>query len=304
MAESGSPPHDSIVPAALEHAARAYHGEVGGAWLDRLPHMIERACRRWGLRIERPYPDGEGSWKAAAVASDGTPVVVKLPIPGTSRHAAAGLRLWNGRGAVRLLADDEADGAMLLERCEPATPLTAVPTAEGVAIAGSVLKVLWRAVPSGHRFDPREQKLAEVADLIEARLAPTSPGLARGVIDAGVRVFRTLHETAPERLLLHGDFSWGNILRAERGWVAIDPEPVVGDAAYEVAYFITVLRDVDAYAIHVPPLAAALDLDERRVMRYVLAQAVRHFSWFVQDGDEANAELAALRAAGVHALLS
>ena len=43
-------------------------------------------------------------------------------------------------------------------------------------------------------------------------------------------------------LLLHGDLHPGNLLWAsQRGWVAIDPQPVVGDAAYEAG---AVLRSV------------------------------------------------------------
>ncbi len=41
-----------------------------------------------------------------------------------------GLRFWDGDPTVRLLAADDQLGAMLLERCEPGTPLSVLPEPE------------------------------------------------------------------------------------------------------------------------------------------------------------------------------
>jgi spore maturation protein CgeB len=51
--------------------------------------------------------------------------VLKLIYPHReSEHEADALELWDGDGAVRLLARDDARSAMLLERCEPGTFLS------------------------------------------------------------------------------------------------------------------------------------------------------------------------------------
>ena len=52
--------------------------------------------------------------------ADGTPAVLKLVHPHReNEHEADALELWDGDGAVRLLARDESGYALLLERCEP-----------------------------------------------------------------------------------------------------------------------------------------------------------------------------------------
>ena len=39
-------------------------------------------------------------------------------ITASSEHGALALATWNGRGAVRLIASDRGDGALLLERLD------------------------------------------------------------------------------------------------------------------------------------------------------------------------------------------
>ena len=49
--------------------------------------------------------------------------------------------------------------------------------------------------------------------------------------------------TAERAVLLHQDLHVGNILRDEvRGWLAIDPKPLVGDPAFDAASLIRIRR--------------------------------------------------------------
>src|SRR5687768_14013827 len=79
---------------------------------------------RWSLTVERHFPNIAINYVALATRADGTPCVLKL-----SRHAddtrneIAALRLWDGRGACRLLEADEENAALLIERLEPGTML-------------------------------------------------------------------------------------------------------------------------------------------------------------------------------------
>ena len=55
-----------------------------------------------------------------AELSDGTPAALKVFWPHReAEQEADALERWDGDGAVRLLARDDARNAMLLERCEP-----------------------------------------------------------------------------------------------------------------------------------------------------------------------------------------
>ena len=79
-----------------------------------------------------PFEDGVASILVApAVTAEGQEVVLKVQKPHReSEHEAAALELWDGDGAVRLLDDEPGDYALLLERCVPGTPLSAVEAME------------------------------------------------------------------------------------------------------------------------------------------------------------------------------
>ncbi|ASW55079.1 apolipoprotein N-acyltransferase [Plantactinospora sp. KBS50] len=103
------------VPARLARTVVAVWGEAGRDWLAGLPALVAAVARDWDLRVGEPF-GLTFNWVAAATAADGTPLVLKLGVPG-GRHLvreAAALRIFAGRGAVRLVAEDPARGALLL----------------------------------------------------------------------------------------------------------------------------------------------------------------------------------------------
>ena len=71
---------------------------------------------------------------------DGTRAVLKVQFPDTeSEHEATALRRWDGDGAIRLFAHDPDLRALLVERCDPGTPLHALPldaALDGLLAAG------------------------------------------------------------------------------------------------------------------------------------------------------------------------
>jgi streptomycin 6-kinase len=163
-------------------------------------------------------------------------------------HEASALRFWDGDGTVRLLADamlpDTA--ALLLERCEPGTPLARLPELETEEVLGQLLPRLWREPPPGHPF-PSLQSMCETrADEFEAEVAgmPAASCLDPGLERAGLDLFRSLPRTADRHVLLGTDLHAQNILAASRKpWLAIDPKPYVGDPACEpLQYMINCRR--------------------------------------------------------------
>ena len=72
----------------------------------------------------------------------------------------AGLRFWCGDPTVRLLDADDDLGAMLLERCEPGTSLSALPEPEQDLVIARLLPRLWRPPVAPHPFRPLAAMLA------------------------------------------------------------------------------------------------------------------------------------------------
>jgi streptomycin 6-kinase len=93
----------------------------------------------------------------------------------------------------------------------------------------------------------------------------------------GIRLLRELPRSGGDALLLHTDLHAGNVLAAEREpWLAIDPKPYVGDAAYDVTQHIfngVFLEGADVSSL-AARMARLLDLDLSRILLWLFARAV------------------------------
>lgn len=282
---------------------RSVSGLPGGPqWLARLPALIEEVRERWALRLGRPFGGGSCSWAAEAWLPDGEPAVLKVgwPHPEAEGEAAA-LRLWDGRGAVRVIRHDARRHALLLERCAPGGGLGAAAglTPEERLLTGAgVLAELWRA---GAAVDDGFDRLADVtagwAGLVEERMVRHRPPFDPGLVALGVRLLRELPGSAPREVVVHGDFNPGNVLAAtRRPWLAIDPKPMTGDPAYDPW---PLLEQIDDPFAHPAPgrvlarrfalVADALGEDAHRLEAWAVARRVETALWLTEHGHAGDA---------------
>ena len=223
----------------VKHVRKAY-GQAGADWLDRLPALVAEIEERWSVRASEPF-ESSYHYVAPAVREDGSEVVLKLGVPNDDYHREAdALRVFSGRGAVRLLKADPDRGAMMLERLKPGAQLENVPDDErAISIAAGLMKRLWRPAPREHRF-PEVSEYEGGLNWLRAQLDGTTP-LPRLLVRRAESMLQELLAQKNEPVLLHGDLHHWNILSAEReSWLAIDPKGVVGDPAYELGPFIAV----------------------------------------------------------------
>ena len=263
-------------------------------WLRELPDLIDEVREEWQLTLSAPLHGGSCSWVAPTTLKDGTHAIVKIGWPHREMYGEPlALRAWAGRSAVRLLEHDPDRHALLLERCEPGTPLTADdrPADERLHAAATVLRDLWQApVPDG--LEDLGAVLAEWADLAEERMARLHPGYDPGLVAYGVDLLRTLPASADRRVMLHGDANPGNFLAARRRpWLAIDPKPMVGDPAYDPCPLLGQVDDPFARDDPAPLvrdrialLADALELDADRVAAFCVAREVEYALYEAHHG--------------------
>lgn len=252
-------------------------------WRERLPESVNGLARRWQLTVGVPFDREEGScaWVAPVTRSDGTRAVLKLAVPHfEGEHEIDGLRVWSGNPTVQLLEWDDDLGAMLLERCDPGTPLGAVPEPEQDLEIAQLLRRLWQLPPGGHRFRPLSAMLALWT---EEALARRSRWHDAGLVGEGVRLWRELSSSTESNVLLATDLHAGNVLRAEREpWLVIDPKPFVGDPAYDATQHLLncrtrLLRDSGGT---IRRFAELLHVDHERVRLWTFARAA------VESSDE------------------
>src|SRR5437016_9247003 len=130
--------------------------EEGRQWLRSLPTIVADLERRWHVRTGSPFGAGTAGWVAPTTMDDGTPAVLKVGWPHReARDEAAGLRLWDGDGAVLVYEADPSVFALLVERCSPGTSLdrSGLTAEEALVIAADVLRRLWRPAPPNSPFE-------------------------------------------------------------------------------------------------------------------------------------------------------
>ena len=211
--------------------------------------------------------------------------VLKVNFPDEeSEHDAHALDRWDGVGAARLLDRDDAVSAMLVERLRPGTQLWTVPDDEATELAAGVLEQLW--VPAAEPF----RRLADVAAHWAEELPATS--MDPRLVDEAVSFLREAGPTQRESVLMHQDFHGGNVLLSERGWLAIDPKPLVGEREFDVASLIRDRRPTTKAAMErrLDYLVDRLDLDRERTRGWAIAHAL---AW---NGDSEMVECARLLA--------
>src|SRR5579872_1272196 len=102
------------MPSALIDAARREGRE---AWLATIPEAVAELTQRWSLEVGDPFqPGGQTAW-VAPVTRGGEELVLKVGWRHPeARDEAAGLRAWQGGGAVLLheAIDLDADTIGLL----------------------------------------------------------------------------------------------------------------------------------------------------------------------------------------------
>jgi streptomycin 6-kinase len=246
------------------------------AWLDRLPDTLRSLEVRWSLTLGTPFvaiEDVSCAWVAPARLADGSCAVLKVPLPHMEgEHELEGLRFWNGDATVRVLLADDQTGAMLLERCEPGTPLRTLPEADQDVVIAGLLRRLWRSPPASHPFRPLSV-LMEFWSKETLRAADQWPDA--GLVREGLRLFQELPRTAPVEVLLATDLHAGNVLRAAREpWLVIDPKPFVGDPAYDATQHLfnceaRLRADPDGLICRVADL---LEVDRERVRLWTFAR--------------------------------
>jgi streptomycin 6-kinase len=149
----------------------AWGDEVRG-WLEAVPLIAARRARVWHLEIDASIVGGFDSWVLTCSDDRGHPRILKLiPDGRIARAQAETLRAWERLGVSRcvgLVAFDEKDNAMLLERVEPGGDGTMLADARrATREAAAILNDLHRPAPENIDLPSLAEKVA--GDLVYIR---------------------------------------------------------------------------------------------------------------------------------------
>lgn len=257
-----------------------------------LPRLIEEIAAIWALKVEPPFPALSWNYAVPATRLGGERVAIKICLPDCDYESeAAALALYDGRGAVRLLALDRDRRAMLLERAEPGESIRSLPDDASTHIAAETMRLLWRPAPP----DGPLQRLEGWFDGFAKhrhRFGGSGP-IEPNLFDRGERLFAELLASQSAPVVLHGDFHHENLLSSGQvGWIAIDPKGVVGEPAYEPANWLRNPRGIQRrpglpriLSRRLDQFAEILEIDRIRIRDWGVVQIVLSACWFLEDDD-------------------
>lgn len=207
-------------------------GPSGADWVRALPTLLGSVLEDWGLAPDGPARHGRTALVVPVVGEDlpRDGAALKLVWPhaeAATEHLA--LRRWDGVGAVRLLRADPSRGALLLERLttEDLTDLWDEQACE--VVAGLYARLHVEPYPQAPRLSAwlgrQGEALGEIGDALPRRVVSRARSLVEQIAA----------DPQCDATLVHTDLHFENVLSDGTDWVAIDPKPMAGHPAFEIA---------------------------------------------------------------------
>jgi streptomycin 6-kinase len=249
----------------------------GRAWLHNLPSRVQACADLWALRPEPPYAGSHVSLVLPVTLADRTSAVLKLQFPHSeSEHEAEALRCWSGQGTVRLFAHEPKLHALLLEKCKPGNPLSAIGSDEAIEALTQILPRLW--IEADKPFVSLREESEKWAEDLPSSWERAGRPFEIELLDAALEALQNLRESQSQPVLVNQDLHGDNVLRAERKpWLVIDPKPLVGEREFSIA---PIVRSPElgysrtATINRLDRLANRLGLDRERARLWAFAQTL------------------------------
>ncbi|MFF0943030.1 aminoglycoside phosphotransferase family protein [Kocuria sp. CPCC 205300] len=213
-----------------------------------------RYLAAWELVPDGGARDDDGALVLPVRTRAGDPALLRISAPGArSEHEHLALRLWGGRGAVRLLRAEPADRALLLERTGE-RDLHALPVLEACRVLGELTRALARPPrPPFPRLSAAARQWRE--DLAGA--AELDARFPRRFRLQAVKNLEQLLRGELDTALVHQDLHHGAVRAAQRSpWLAAGADPVLGTPEFAL---VPALWRRTEQAGHGGALAAALE---------------------------------------------
>lgn len=252
---------------------------------------FERYIKLWSLE-----PDGvpviTHSSRLLPVRYEGKPAMLKIA---TEEHEQKGARVmiwWSGSlASARVLAHEGS--TLLLERAVGTRSLAEM------ARKGQddeATRIICAAAERLHNYKPALERpeLLSLEEWFEPllRAGPTRGG----ILEEAARIARLLLDTQEDLVVLHGDLHHENILdNGDRGWIAIDPKQLYGERCFD---FANILRDPDPatatspgrFDRQVQVITEAAAVKKERLLQWTLAFCCLSAVWYIEDGEDDDAD--------------
>ena len=247
--------------------------------------------RRWSISSAFFLADTASSIVHRVTLADGSSAILKRLKPrGLGELPGMTFLEWRqGQGAVRLLQNEGTE--CLLEDAGNLT-LRAYRLQRGEDASNAVICMVLRRLHAPDGEPPGGlTTLDQHFRSLFARAEMESDQRLREPLQYCAEILRELLAHQQMVRPLHGDLHHDNIVTGgPRGWLAIDPQGLVGDPAYDVANIFG--NPLNALPEIVDPqrirrlcaiFSKTLDCSQERILRYAIAHAGASICWSLED---------------------
>ena len=232
-------------------------GPDGTRWLATLSDTVRPLSQTWAVQVGGSLSGGSASLVLEAFLPDGTPAIIKLCVPGEFRSGeATALGVAAGRGYVRLLAEDRASEAFLLERLGAPLAARDLSADDTLDVLCAMLGQAWHPLPQEHDLATGADKARWLAEFIARTWRDLNRPCDARVIDRALRWTQVRQEahSSETSVLVHGDPHALNALLVPgaaaddpRSFKFIDPDGLFAEPAYDLG---VLLRENDEALEH------------------------------------------------------
>lgn len=305
------------VPSVLFNAAAEIIGRPRAqAWADGLDFMLYELRDRWKVTLDTvpgaPWAGAE-SLVIPVLTEENYQAIIRFAAPNTDNphvhdQVLRALSLWNGHGAVRVIAEDASFRATLQERLRTGVNLSSEPLTKVAPIWGQLARAL--RVPGEAGFVRVQDIAASWLERLPADAALLHGFAAYDPADeqvlATARGWTAQLARSEDSWLLHADLHYYNILAGNPDrdgystWKAIDPQPLTGPTAYMVApvlwnrLFELPGAGAEGQANWLRGFAASLcshaEIDPAYGMGATVAREVQNMFWYLRSAAAGNAK--------------
>jgi streptomycin 6-kinase len=256
------------------------YGPAVGNWLDSLAGQLTELAARWHLHLGSFIRRGTVSVVVTCADTSGAPAILKIS-PDRERIAleTRALSLYRTRRVPRVIDEDPASGAVLLEAIEPGTALDeSGRTPDSSAIADLIGELHEHSRPRGQLpgLHERIAALFRSGEVNYSRRPDLQALVPRSLYERGRQSAEALASDAMAPVMLHGDLTPANVLDGgtRRGLVAVDPAPCVGDPGFDTVDLLMWQEDdVDTLMVRCFSVAELLGLPRDRPLAWCAAFA-------------------------------
>ncbi|MDY0884829.1 aminoglycoside phosphotransferase family protein [Dongia soli] len=262
--------------------------------------MFDDYLRRWHLARDGS-PIHTHSSDLLPVRRDHMPAMLKIARESEEQRGPIALEWWDGLGAARVFERDAH--AVLMERAIGSRSLPAIAYGGGDDEATRILCAT-AALLHAPRTKPPPLELVSLETWFVALWPLAAHGRTpyQSLLRQSAAAARLLLDTPQEEIVLHGDLHHGNVLDfgTARGWLAIDPKGLYGERGFDFANILCNPEpedDKEPVALRPGRFARQIDiildltgLDRARLLRWVQAYGGLSAAWYLNDGDDEEAQ--------------